>query len=81
MPTATATPHETRRRAPHVVHTDARPTGRQIFALCHALVDVAGLEWPETRAEASALLEHVSAQRAAIDTATAPTAGDAEIPF
>lgn len=60
-----------------VIHTDAKPTGRQIYALAHKLAEIAGLEWPATRAAASELLEHVTEQHAAICGAT----GDDNIPF
>jgi hypothetical protein len=46
-----------------VRHADATPTGRQVFALAHALADVAGIEWPQTRGAMSDLLERVREQR------------------
>ena len=79
-------PHTGRRREPRaVVHTDAKPSGRQIYAIAHKLIDVAGLEWPETRGAASELLEHLTKQLEALEakppTAAAVAAGEDEIPF
>lgn len=50
-----------------VVNTDAKPTIRQVYAMAHALVDIAGLSWPETRGEMSDLLKKLSEQRDAVN--------------
>lgn len=76
----TATHTRRSRRPAEVVHVDSKPTGRQIYALCHALVDIAGIDWPETRAAASALIERVSEQRAAI-LAAAQNGGEFDAGF
>jgi hypothetical protein len=54
------------RRERRVVNTDARPTGRQTYAIARALAEIAGIDWPETRAAASDLISHLNDQRAAV---------------
>jgi hypothetical protein len=41
------------------------PTNKQIYALGRASFDLAGLPWPGTRAEASAMITRLRAQVAA----------------
>lgn len=60
-----------------VKRTEDRPTARQIYAMAHALVDIAGLEWPETRGAASEMIQSLQEQRPAVAAAAAP----AGIPF
>lgn len=56
-----------RSRGPaRVQHEDNRPTGRQIYKITRLLCDVAGLEFPETRAAASTMIETIGEQLAAI---------------
>jgi hypothetical protein len=45
-----------------------KPSVRQVYAIAHALVDVAGLDWPEDREAASALLVAVREQRELVTT-------------
>jgi hypothetical protein len=50
-PRVTRLPGPSRREPP--------PTTRQVYALAHALVEDAGLPWPATRAEISALISRL----------------------
>jgi hypothetical protein len=52
-----------------------KPTVRQVYAIAHALMDVAGLDWPEDREAASVLLVAVREQRELI------TSPPVEVPF
>jgi hypothetical protein len=38
---------------------DAKPTGRQVYALAHELAKHAGVEFPRTRGAASELIERL----------------------
>lgn len=38
---------------------EAKPTGRQVYALAHELAKYAGMEFPRTRGAASELLERL----------------------
>jgi hypothetical protein len=42
-----------------VRHLEAKPTGRQIYALAHELANRAGCEWPRTRGAASELIDRL----------------------
>jgi hypothetical protein len=53
---------ETERGSITIRHPDAKPTGRQIYALAHELCKRAGERFPPTRGAASALLERLRAQ-------------------
>jgi hypothetical protein len=44
---------------------DAKPTGRQIYALAHELAKHADVEFPRTRGEASQLIERLRTESAA----------------
>jgi hypothetical protein len=56
-----------------VVQTDARPTVRQVYAITRAMLDAIGESFPQTRGEASALIERLRA--------TAPATRDESVPF
>lgn len=56
--------------------TDKKPSGKQVYAMAHLLVDIAGLTWPESSADASAMIGHLREQLAAV-----PAAASEEIPF
>jgi hypothetical protein len=43
---------------------DAKPTGRQIYALAHELAKHADVEFPRTRGEASQLIERLRTESA-----------------
>ena len=43
---------------------DAKPTGRQIYALAHELAKHADVEFPRTRGEASLLIERLRTEGA-----------------
>lgn len=58
------------RRERRVVNTDAGVTGRQTYAIARALADIAGIDWPENRGDASALIGHLNEQRPAVQGAT-----------
>lgn len=60
------------RGAARVEHETSRPTGRQIYRLCADLLAIAGESFPADRAAASALIDRIAEQRAAITAATAP---------
>lgn len=71
--------HEPGRPAAKVAASPLRkPSGRQVFAIYHALLEVAGIPSPTTAAEASAVLERVRAER---DSLRAANAAAAEVPF
>lgn len=57
--------------------TDKRPSGKQVYYFAHLLCDVAGIDWPETSAAASALIEQLKGQAAAVK---ATQAGDVAPP-
>jgi hypothetical protein len=59
-----------------------KPSGRQMFAICHALLEIAGIPSPETAADASAILERVRAERDSLRAAAASSGGDPDgMPF
>jgi hypothetical protein len=64
---------QSQRRERRVVNTAAPVTGRQSYAIARALADIAGISWPENRADASALISHLNDQRAAVPAASAVT--------
>jgi hypothetical protein len=71
--------HDGAHEAPHHAASPLlKPSGRQMFAICHALLEVAGIPSPTTRAEASAVLERVRAER---DSLRAANAAAADVPF
>jgi hypothetical protein len=53
---------ETERAPITMRHPDAKPTGRQIYALAHELCKRAGERFPTTRGDASELLERLRAE-------------------
>ena len=61
MPT-TSNPRRERR----VVQSDGHVTSRQTYRIARQLADIAGIEWPETRAAASELIDHLETQRGAL---------------
>lgn len=44
-------------------HPEAKPTGRQVYALAHELCARAGVEFPGTRGDASALIQRLREER------------------
>lgn len=56
--------------------TDKRPSPRSVYLLAHLLVDAAGLDWPATQAECSALIDNLKSATAQTTGATNP-----EVPF
>lgn len=66
--------------------SNAKPSARQVYAICHVMTDILELEWPADRVEASALLQRLMATRDGADAprttapAAAPSTSDA-IPF
>ena len=59
------------RRERRVVQSDGHVTSRQTYRIARQLADIAGLEWPATRAAASELIDRLEDQRA---TLTGPDA-------
>ena len=57
MPDTAPEPRDTKLPGPS--RRDPPPTTRQVYALAHALVEDAGLPWPATRAEISALISRL----------------------
>lgn len=60
MPDTSPEPRVTKLPGPS--RRDPPPTTRQVYALAHALVEDAGLPWPATRAEISALISRLREQ-------------------
>jgi hypothetical protein len=50
---------------PAPARSEPPPTNKQVYALARAAFDVAGLPWPGTRAEASAMITRLRAEVAA----------------
>ena len=44
-------------------HPEAKPTGRQVYALAHELCKRAGERFPSTRGAASELIERLRAEK------------------
>jgi hypothetical protein len=63
MPTSTDN-----RRARRVVQSDGHVTSRQTYRIARQLADIAGIDWPETRAAASELIDHLEQQRETLTT-------------
>jgi hypothetical protein len=59
--------------------TDARPTSKQTWMVAHLLCETAGIPYPETRAEMSALISRLMDAKNA-PPAPAPSTTD-DIPF
>ena len=55
---------ETERAAITIKHPEAKPTGKQVYALAHELCARAGVEFPATRGAASALIQRLRDERA-----------------
>jgi len=52
-------------RAPITIRQpDAKPTGKQVYALAHELCARAGVEFPSTRGAASTLIQELRDERA-----------------
>jgi hypothetical protein len=64
MPDRSSQPATVKPRAP--VRREPPPTSRQIYGLAHALAEEAGVPWPATRAEASALISHLRGEDGAV---------------
>lgn len=58
--------------------TDKRPSGKQVYYFAHLLCDIAGLEWPATSADASALIAQLKDQAAAVKATQAGTVAPPE---
>jgi hypothetical protein len=56
------------RRARRVVQSDGHVTSRQAYRIARQLADIAGIDWPETRAAASELIDHLEQQRESLTT-------------
>ena len=50
---------ETERPSITIRHPEAKPTGKQVYALAHELCRRAGEEFPATRGAASALIQRL----------------------
>jgi hypothetical protein len=50
------------RQGASVSRREPPPTSRQVFTLARILAEEAGVPWPATRAEASALIKRLRAQ-------------------
>jgi hypothetical protein len=50
---------ETERAPITIRHPEAKPTGKQVYALAHELCARAGVEFPQTRGVASALIQRL----------------------
>ena len=61
------------RRERRVVQSDGHVTSRQVYRIARQLADIAGIDWPETRAAASELIDHLEQQRDALTGADAVT--------
>jgi hypothetical protein len=59
-----------------VAHETAKPTGKQIYFACRLALQALGVEWPETRSDASELIGRLKA----LSDAKAPATTD-DIPF
>lgn len=66
--TAERADQDARRYTPR---TDKRPSGKQVYRIAHELCAIAGIEWPQSSADASAIIERLTAQRAATDAVQA----------
>lgn len=62
------------RRAPRA---DVKPSSKQTWMIAHLLAEIAGIQWPESRRDASELISTLIAQRDAVRE----VAAGAEIPF
>jgi hypothetical protein len=56
------------RRERRVVKSDSHVTSRQTYRIARQLADIAGIDWPETRAAASELIDHLETQRETLTT-------------
>jgi hypothetical protein len=56
-------PSTDNRRERRVVKSDSHVTSRQTYRIARQLADIAGIDWPETRAAASELIDHLEQQR------------------
>jgi hypothetical protein len=54
--------------------TDKRPSPKQVYRIARELCDIAGIDWPESSADASALISRLADQSAAVTAS-------AEAPF
>ncbi len=55
---------ETERAPITIRHPEAKPTGKQVYALAHELCARAGVEFPETRGGASVLIQRLRDEQA-----------------
>jgi hypothetical protein len=55
---------ETNRAPITIRQPDAKPTGKQVYALAHELCTRVGVEFPSTRGGASALIQRLRDERA-----------------
>jgi hypothetical protein len=55
---------ETQRASITIRQPEAKPTGKQVYALAHELCARAGVEFPGTRGAASALIQRLRDERA-----------------
>ena len=55
---------ETERAPITIRQPEAKPTGKQVYALAHELCARAGVEFPVTRGAASALIQRLRDERA-----------------
>ena len=55
---------ETERAPIRIREPEAKPTGKQVYALAHELCARAGVEFPVTRGAASALIQRLRDERA-----------------
>jgi hypothetical protein len=64
---------ETERQSIAIRHPEAKPTGRQVYALAHELCKRAGERFPETRGAASELIERLRSDNGNVEEGRAPT--------
>ena len=68
----------------YTASADKRPSAKQIYCMAHQLCDIAGIKWPESRADASAIIQQLRDQASAVDAVGAGTVAPPEadsVPF
>lgn len=59
-----------------------KPSPAQVYKVAHMMVDLLGLDWPQTSAQASELIQRLQAQADALSDALAPQDVNADpVPF
>jgi hypothetical protein len=60
--------------------TDKRPSGKQVYRIARELCAIADIAWPESSAEASAIISRLIAQSAAVAAVEAGQTDPDDIP-